>query len=110
MKISRRTLLVVLAAALGIVLAAAITWGTSQLVRQHIGLASEPLTAGHRLLPSATSTAGPPTAATQPTTVTTTPATSATSSTSTAPPASGPPRITTTAPLGDGGDSGGGDD
>jgi hypothetical protein len=47
----RRTLLVVLVAVLGIALAAAITWGTSQLVRQRIGLASEPLTAGSRLLP-----------------------------------------------------------
>jgi hypothetical protein len=37
-------------AVLGIVLAAAITFGTSQLVRQHIGLASEPITAGRTLL------------------------------------------------------------
>lgn len=109
MRVTRRTLLVVLAAVLGIVLAAAVTWGTSQLVRQHIGLASEPLTAGHRLLPSATSTAGRSTA-TPPATVTTTPTISATSSTSTAPPASGPPQLTTAAPAGDGGDSGRGDD
>jgi hypothetical protein len=46
----RRTVAVALLAALGIALAAAITYGTSQLVRQHIGLASEPLTAGSRLL------------------------------------------------------------
>ena len=40
-------MVVVLAAfSLGFVVAAAITWGTSQLVRQRIGLASEPLTAG----------------------------------------------------------------
>jgi hypothetical protein len=45
--------LVVLAALLGIALAAAITWGTSQLVRQRIGLASEPLTTGLHLLPPA---------------------------------------------------------
>lgn len=51
----RRTVLVVLAAVLGIAFAAAITWGTSQLARQHIGLASEPLTAGRRLLPAARS-------------------------------------------------------
>jgi hypothetical protein len=38
-------------ALLGIVVAAGVTWGTSQLVRQRIGLASEPLTAGQRLLP-----------------------------------------------------------
>jgi hypothetical protein len=50
----RQTALVLLAAMLGIVLAAAVTWGTSQLVRQRIGLASEPLTAGRRLLPPTT--------------------------------------------------------
>jgi hypothetical protein len=49
----RRTVLIAVAAVLGIVLAAAITWGTSQLVRQRIGLASEPLTVGRRLLPPA---------------------------------------------------------
>jgi hypothetical protein len=48
---ARRTAVVVVVALLGIALAAAITWGTSQLVRQRIGLASEPLTAGRRLLP-----------------------------------------------------------
>ena len=46
---NRRTALVVLVAVLGIVLAAAITYATSQLVRQHIGLASEPITAGRTL-------------------------------------------------------------
>jgi hypothetical protein len=51
----RRTTLVALVAVLGIVLAAAITYGTSQLVRQHIGLASEPLTAGQTLLAPVTS-------------------------------------------------------
>jgi hypothetical protein len=45
----RRTAFVALVAVLGIVLAAAITYGTSQLVRQHIGLASEPITAGRTL-------------------------------------------------------------
>ncbi|MHB8242963.1 MAG: hypothetical protein ACYDHN_13360 [Solirubrobacteraceae bacterium] len=50
MSTARRTALVALFAVLGIVLAAAVTWGTSQLVRQRIGLASEPLTAGSRLL------------------------------------------------------------
>jgi cytoskeletal protein RodZ len=52
----RRGLLLAFVAALGIALAAAITWGTSQLVRQRIGLASEPLTAGSRLLAPSTST------------------------------------------------------
>lgn len=51
----RRTALVALVAVLGIVLAAAITYGTSQLVRQHIGLASEPITAGRNLLAPVTS-------------------------------------------------------
>jgi hypothetical protein len=50
----RQAALVLLAAMLGLVLAAAVTWGTSQLVRQRIGLASEPLTAGQRLLPPST--------------------------------------------------------
>jgi len=47
----RRTVLAVLLAILGIALAAAVTWGTSQIVSQRIGLASEPLTAGSTLLP-----------------------------------------------------------
>ncbi len=55
MSARRRTVLVVVLAVLGIAVAAAITWGTSQLVRQRIGLASEPLTAGRRLLPPAAS-------------------------------------------------------
>jgi hypothetical protein len=49
---AQKTAVVMLLALLGIVLAAAITWGTSQLGRQRIGLASEPLTAGQRLLPT----------------------------------------------------------
>ena len=52
MRSKRSSLLVALAALAGIALAAAITLGTSQLVRQHIGLASEPLSAGRRLLPA----------------------------------------------------------
>ncbi len=51
----RRTALVLSLAVCGIALAAAITLGTSQLVRQRIGLASEPLSAGQRLLPRAAS-------------------------------------------------------
>jgi hypothetical protein len=56
MSAPRRTALVAVLAVLGIAIAAAITWGTSQLVRQRIGLASEPLTAGRWLLPPVTST------------------------------------------------------
>jgi len=72
---ARRIALVVLFAVLGIAVAAAITWGTSQLVRQRIGLASEPLTAGQRLLPSSLTRAPRPRVTTpgaKTTTVTTT--------------------------------------
>ena len=40
----------------GIVLAAGISWATSQLTGQHIGLASEPITSGRRLAPPASAT------------------------------------------------------
>jgi hypothetical protein len=56
MSAGRRTALIILVSVFGIALAAAITWGTSQLVRQHIGLASEPLTVGRRLLAPVPST------------------------------------------------------
>jgi hypothetical protein len=49
--VNRKTAAMIVIALLGIVVAAGVTWGTSQLVRQRIGLASEPLTAGQRLLP-----------------------------------------------------------
>jgi hypothetical protein len=49
---ARRHATVAFAAIVGIALAATITWGTSQLVSQRIGLASQPLTAGRGLLPS----------------------------------------------------------
>ena len=42
-----------LAAVSGIIMAAGISWTTSQLTSQHIGLSSEPLTAGRRLAPPA---------------------------------------------------------
>jgi hypothetical protein len=72
---SRRTALAVLIAILGIALAAAITWGTSQLVSQRIGLASEPLTAGSSLLPRAAPvTVKPPPARPAPTVTVTSPA------------------------------------
>jgi hypothetical protein len=67
MRNPRRAALGVLLAILGIALAAAITWGTSQLVSQRIGLASEPLTAGSSLLPrSAAVPTTPPRASTAP--------------------------------------------
>lgn len=49
---SRKSLIWVLAALLGIVLTAAITWASSQLTSQRIGLSSEPISAGVRLAPS----------------------------------------------------------
>ena len=53
---ARRDTTVAFAAIVGIALAATITWGTSQLVSQRIGLASQPLTAGRGLLPSSSRT------------------------------------------------------
>jgi hypothetical protein len=55
----RRVTLTAIAAILGIAVAAAITWGTSQLVRQHIGLGSEPQSAGLRLLPPSSTKTSP---------------------------------------------------
>ncbi len=52
----RRAFLLSVLAALAIVFAAAVTWATSQLVSQRIGLSSEPPTAGLRLLPPAETT------------------------------------------------------
>lgn len=51
MNVNRKTAATIVMALLGIVVAAGVTWGTSRLVGQRIGLASEPLTAGRRLLP-----------------------------------------------------------
>jgi hypothetical protein len=48
---SRQAALWTLAALLGISLTAGITWATSQLASQHIGLSSEPISAGARLAP-----------------------------------------------------------
>lgn len=90
----RRAAVVTAAALAGIALAAAITWGTSQLVRQRIGLASEPLSAGQRLLPAAVghgTRAGAPGAAGGTTATTRT----VTRTVSTPP----PPRPTVTAPA-----------
>ena len=48
---SRRALMWVLAALLGILITAAVTWAASLLTGQHIGLYSEPLSSGSRLVP-----------------------------------------------------------
>jgi hypothetical protein len=55
----RRTVLVALLAVFGIALAAVITWATSQLVSQRIGLASQPLSAGRHLLPPGARSSAP---------------------------------------------------
>lgn len=53
-RMSRQAALWLLAAVAGIVIAAGITWATSQLTSQHIGISSEPLSAAHRLAPPET--------------------------------------------------------
>ncbi len=53
---TRKPLMWVLAALLGIVLTAGITWASSQLTSQRIGLSSEPISAGVRLAPSVNTT------------------------------------------------------
>jgi hypothetical protein len=55
----RRTVLVAVLAVFGIALAAVITWATSQLVSQRIGLASQPLSAGRHLLPPGARSSAP---------------------------------------------------
>ncbi|HST34648.1 MAG TPA: hypothetical protein VLJ80_14135 [Solirubrobacteraceae bacterium] len=56
---SRQTALWVLAALLGLMLTAGITWATSQLTSQHIGLSSEPISGGRRLAPAVTERSAP---------------------------------------------------
>lgn len=68
-------------ALVGIVLTAAITWAASQLTSQHIGLSSEPLSAGRQLAPrqSESRTAGGERTRSSRTTTATTTSTTATS-------------------------------
>jgi cell division septation protein DedD len=73
MKAIPRNLTTVLAAIVGIALAATVTWATSQLVRQHIALSSQPLTAGRQLLPSGARAQPPSGTATRPQVVKPTP-------------------------------------
>lgn len=56
---SRQTALWALAALLGLVLTAGITWATSQLTSQHIGLSSEPVSGRRRLAPAVTEATTP---------------------------------------------------
>jgi hypothetical protein len=48
---SRQLAMWTLAALLGIVLTAGVTWATNRLTSQHIGISSEPISAGARLAP-----------------------------------------------------------
>jgi hypothetical protein len=93
-----------LAAVAGLVLAVAISYAASTLSSQHVGLSSEPLTAGDRLVPreTRTPTARPTAAPTARPTGTATPAGSPPAPTATAPPA--------TPPAPPAGDDSGGDD
>lgn len=50
-EMAKRTTLWVLLAVLGLVLAAGVTAAASRLSSQHVGLSSEPLSAGQRLAP-----------------------------------------------------------
>ena len=56
---SRQSALWILAGVVGIVLAAGITWATSQLTSQHIGLSSEPISAARALAPRSPERATP---------------------------------------------------
>lgn len=108
---SRRVLLTV-AAVMGIGLAVAVTWATSQIVSQRIGLSSEPVTAGLRLLParhrpSGTSTLRP---AAPPTPTPSAPARSTPVPTTPAPPVAVPEREAGEGPGGEGDRAGAGDD
>ncbi|HEY7074162.1 MAG TPA: HAMP domain-containing sensor histidine kinase [Solirubrobacteraceae bacterium] len=58
----RSVLALALAALAGLLLAVAVTYVASTLSSQHVGLSSEPLTAGEQLVPRAASPARPPTA------------------------------------------------
>jgi hypothetical protein len=86
----------VVAALAGLVLAVAISYAASTLSSQHVGLSSEPLTAGDRLVPHATApTATPP--------PTRTPTGQPTATTTAQPPTGTPPPAAS-------GEDGGGDD
>lgn len=85
---SRQTALWALAAIFGLTLAAGISWATSTLTSQHIGLASEPVTAGRRLAPAEATRTAP--AATTP---------HPSEAPRSTPATTGPPPVTTTPPA-----------
>jgi hypothetical protein len=100
-----------LAAVAGLVLAVAISYAASTLSSQHVGLSSEPLSAGDRLVPRATRTpTARPTASPTATRTSRPPTATPTSVPPAATPTSVPPPATPTAPPRGGEDSGGGDD
>lgn len=109
---SRRSLVWVLAALLGIALTAGITWASSQLTSQRIGLSAEPISAGVRLAPPVNTTTQRVVTLPSRTTMTTTTTTVTTPAPAPALPEAVPPNTTpSTRPGEDGarrpGDSGG---
>jgi uncharacterized membrane protein YgcG len=86
-EVKRGTVLWALAALLGLVLTAAVTWAASQLASQHIGLSSEPLSVANGLAPRTTPTRAPTTPTRAPTTPMRTSTTPTRRSTSTSTPA-----------------------
>ncbi len=110
MRFRSRPALVVLLALLGIAFAIAVTWATSQIVSQRIGLSSEPVSAGLRLLPAPRR----PSQAPRTSTTRSTPTATTTITTSTpSPPVSSAPPVTEPTPApprgGTGEGAGGGD-
>lgn len=87
---TRRTALWVLAALLGLAVAAAISWGTSTLTSQHIGLASEPVSAGRSLAPDEAAHGRTQTTKTRTTPRTTPRGKTVTTTVTTSPPSSSP--------------------
>jgi hypothetical protein len=107
---SRRSLVWVLAALLGIALTAGVTWASSQLTSQRIGLSAEPISAGVRLAPPVNTTSTQR-VVTQPsrTTTTTTTLTVTTPAPAPAPPEGVPQKTTPSTRPGEDGTQGRGD-
>jgi hypothetical protein len=62
---TRSVVVWVIAAVIGLALAAGVTLAASQLSSQHIGLSGEPLSAGDALVPRTTRTSEPPATTTE---------------------------------------------
>jgi hypothetical protein len=105
---SRRSLVWVLAALLGIALTAGVTWASSQLSSQRIGLSAEPISAGVRLAPPVNTTSTQR-VVTQPSRTTTTTLTVTTPAPAPAPPEGVPQKTTPSTRPGEDGTQGRGD-